>query len=84
MALFSHLMWPLNFHATRHTTIMTILHRLGEKGFVTRLRVRRSFSDVASESLASFNVKTMHDTLELAHDRGAVLDACVALSTHED
>jgi hypothetical protein len=26
----------------------------------------------------------MHDTLELAHDRGAVLDACVTLSTHED
>jgi predicted transcriptional regulator len=67
-----------------YTTIMTILHRLGKKGYVTRVRVGRSYSYAASESLASFSAKTMHDTLELAHDRAAVLAAFVALGTHED
>lgn len=66
------------------TTVLTVLSRLEEKGFVLRSRDTRPHQYRAASARADFVAELMHEVLSDAHDREAVLTRFVRGASADD
>lgn len=67
-----------------YTTVMTVLNRLHGKGSVERERRGRAFVYWPSEAEAKHRADQMHDQLDAAGDRHAVLSSFVDTLTNTE
>jgi predicted transcriptional regulator len=67
-----------------YTTVMTVMHRLHEKGLLRRRRAGRAYTYRAASSREAFVAHAMADALRAAGDRQAALLHFIAdLKPHE-
>lgn len=66
------------------TTVLTVLSRLEDKGFVLRARDTRPHRYRPAHPRADFVAELMHDVLSDAHDREAVLSRFVRIASPDD